>query len=448
MLKRLFNLKKSTFLSITFAFVILFNSIIFLGFGVNSATYDQQKKEIETKKSDLAKNLSKANDDLEDVSQLSNTLSGEITRKNQKIEESNQNIVKIDSLITELDKQSEVIQSQRVETVNQIKSVLVEMQKEPTPLHAFLSSQSLGDALSKFYSFSVLQEKADDYRLKLEETEAELEKNKQDQLKTKEQQEIAKGLLIAEKSSLVELKTKTQNDEAKYQQMRNSLIEQNSKLEAKLAEVESSRKKEIAEQEARRLQQEEENRKRRANERTVVSNPGGGSSGGTDSDGPDDNDTGSASCWYEEGRALNVPSGYFGSPANGSLTRAFSGCSHDGADIANDTGTELHAVASGVVVHKGSYDVSGYGIYVVVKHNLPSGQTVYSQYSHMLSESPRSVGETVAKGAVVGRMGCTGLCYGTHVHFMLYSDTYGQNGPGCRLGSSKCYNPTKVPGIL
>jgi murein DD-endopeptidase MepM/ murein hydrolase activator NlpD len=38
---------------------------------------------------------------------------------------------------------------------------------------------------------------------------------------------------------------------------------------------------------------------------------------------------------------------------------------------------------------------------------------------HMIAPSPRKVGERVRAGELVGRLGCTGSCWGDHLHFEI-----------------------------
>jgi murein DD-endopeptidase MepM/ murein hydrolase activator NlpD len=63
---------------------------------------------------------------------------------------------------------------------------------------------------------------------------------------------------------------------------------------------------------------------------------------------------------------------------------------------------------------------TGWGNYVVVRHTLPSGATVFSLYAHMM---PRSVlvkkGDMVAAGQPLGRVGHTGHATSSHLHLEI-----------------------------
>jgi murein DD-endopeptidase MepM/ murein hydrolase activator NlpD len=88
------------------------------------------------------------------------------------------------------------------------------------------------------------------------------------------------------------------------------------------------------------------------------------------------------------------------------------GHAHEGQDIFAASGTPLIAVRDGVVIREGND--GGRGNYVAI-YSEPDDQT--HVYLHMLHRTPLAPGEQVAAGTQVGTMGCTGSCYGTHLHF-------------------------------
>lgn len=82
---------------------------------------------------------------------------------------------------------------------------------------------------------------------------------------------------------------------------------------------------------------------------------------------------------------------------------------HSGMDIDGNTGDPIRAAKSGSVAAFSCG--SGYGTCVVIDH----GGGVSSLYAHM---SRRSVGSgSVSAGQVIGFVGCTGSCTGSHLHF-------------------------------
>jgi murein DD-endopeptidase MepM/ murein hydrolase activator NlpD len=100
-------------------------------------------------------------------------------------------------------------------------------------------------------------------------------------------------------------------------------------------------------------------------------------------------------------------------PVRGPITSPFGqrwGRLHAGIDIGVHTGTDVHAADSGRVVISGW--VGGYGNYVCIKHT-GSLTTCYGHNSRLGVH----VGDAVRQGATISQSGCTGHCYGPHVHF-------------------------------
>jgi len=107
-------------------------------------------------------------------------------------------------------------------------------------------------------------------------------------------------------------------------------------------------------------------------------------------------------------------------PVNGPITspfcevRAWESC-HPGIDIGVPAGTPIHAAANGVVLFTQSEAESGgYGNYTCIDH----GGGVSSCYAHQSSFGV-SQGQEVQQGDVIGLVGCTGLCFGDHLHFEI-----------------------------
>lgn len=106
-----------------------------------------------------------------------------------------------------------------------------------------------------------------------------------------------------------------------------------------------------------------------------------------------------------------VASGNFVWPAGGRITQGFVWY-HKGLDIANKAAPNVLAADSGKVVVAGWPDGYGYGNRVVIDHGN-GYRTLYGHLSRIYVVS----GQTVARGGAIGRMGCTGRCTGTHLHF-------------------------------
>ena len=100
-------------------------------------------------------------------------------------------------------------------------------------------------------------------------------------------------------------------------------------------------------------------------------------------------------------------------PVNGPVVSPFGprwGRLHAGVDIAVPAGTPIRAADSGRVVLLGP--TGGYGNYTCVSH----GGALSSCYAHQSSYAT-SMGASVRKGQVIGAVGCTGHCFGDHLHF-------------------------------
>lgn len=89
---------------------------------------------------------------------------------------------------------------------------------------------------------------------------------------------------------------------------------------------------------------------------------------------------------------------------------------HSGIDIAG-TGyySPIYATNNGTIENiKSTYD---YGNHVIINHN----NGYYTLYAHMAAFAPNiKVGDTVARGQIIGYMGMTGYATGVHVHYEIW----------------------------
>jgi murein DD-endopeptidase MepM/ murein hydrolase activator NlpD len=106
-------------------------------------------------------------------------------------------------------------------------------------------------------------------------------------------------------------------------------------------------------------------------------------------------------------------------PTYGDITSLFGerrwGHIHKGLDIANNTGTNIYASASGVVIYTGWH--GSYGRKIIIYHGF-GYSTVYAH----LSRIDINVGDEVNKGDIIGAMGNTGNSTGPHLHFEILVD--------------------------
>ncbi len=105
-------------------------------------------------------------------------------------------------------------------------------------------------------------------------------------------------------------------------------------------------------------------------------------------------------------------------PVNGPITspfcesRAWESC-HPGVDIGVPSGTPIRAAMAGrVVIMQSEASSGGYGNFTCVQHT----GSLSTCYAHQ-SQFGTSMGAQVSQGQVIGYVGCTGRCYGDHLHF-------------------------------
>ncbi len=118
------------------------------------------------------------------------------------------------------------------------------------------------------------------------------------------------------------------------------------------------------------------------------------------------------------GGSSTVSSSGFIWPVNGPITSPFGSrclgngdCSfHPGIDIGVPSGTPIRAAAAGTVIFTGWE--GGYGNLTIIDH----GNSFATAYGHQSSIAV-GAGTYVAQGQVIGYVGCTGYCFGAHLHF-------------------------------
>jgi murein DD-endopeptidase MepM/ murein hydrolase activator NlpD len=102
-------------------------------------------------------------------------------------------------------------------------------------------------------------------------------------------------------------------------------------------------------------------------------------------------------------------------PVDGPVVSGFGprwGSLHEGIDIAVPAGTPIRAADAGSVVLVQSESGSGgYGNFTCLDH----GGGLQTCYAHQSSFAVTS--GSVSQGDVIGYVGCTGHCYGDHLHF-------------------------------
>jgi murein DD-endopeptidase MepM/ murein hydrolase activator NlpD len=103
-------------------------------------------------------------------------------------------------------------------------------------------------------------------------------------------------------------------------------------------------------------------------------------------------------------------------PVSGAVVSGFGarwGSMHEGIDIAVPEMTPIRAAASGsVVLLQSEASSGGYGNFTCLDH----GGGLSTCYAHQSSFAVAE-GQSVSQGDVIGYTGCTGHCFGPHLHF-------------------------------
>ena len=100
------------------------------------------------------------------------------------------------------------------------------------------------------------------------------------------------------------------------------------------------------------------------------------------------------------------------------------GRGHEGQDLFAPIGTDELAIVDAVVTDTGSGYQGGRGNYASI-YGSDTDRTY--NYFHMLEAPQVRVGQRVSAGQKLGELGCTGSCWGPHLHFEMRrgEDEYG-----------------------
>lgn len=89
---------------------------------------------------------------------------------------------------------------------------------------------------------------------------------------------------------------------------------------------------------------------------------------------------------------------------------------HEGQDVFAPAGTPLVSVSDAVVAEAGSDGEQGNYAYLYD----PKAKRTYV-YMHMVEAAEVKTGEQVRAGQRIGGVGCTGSCWGDHLHFEVHA---------------------------
>lgn len=138
---------------------------------------------------------------------------------------------------------------------------------------------------------------------------------------------------------------------------------------------------------------------------------------------------------FDDKNVLSEDFSYIAKAEKGKITSRFGGRkdpksgqwkNHAGIDIAHPTGTEVLAMADGVIIDSGMKD-NGCGGTIAVDHGEVNGKKLKTRFCHN-SKLFKSIGDSVKKGEVIALSGGgendpgRGKSTGPHIHFEVYEN--------------------------
>ncbi|MCL1632543.1 peptidoglycan DD-metalloendopeptidase family protein [Sporolactobacillus sp. CPB3-1] len=347
-----------------------------------------------------------------------------ITSTNQKIEDTSNRVQRNQRAMAELKSEIKKI-DKRIQNRNQLlkgrlRSIYISG-GAVRYLDVLFGSKSFGNFLDRLLALKMITDQ--DNRI--------ITDQKKDKQAQKTKQKRLRAVLVQTSNDLHELQTMKNDldqEKAHKQELLAGLKDQASDIEKTmmsskeqagiLGAQESVIKKQLADQQAKARADaaaKAEVEKKKADEKKAASADHNRSvtvtsTTQTSAETTDSNNSSSSS---SQGMFVMPAAGYISS---GFGYRTFDGEFHPGIDIANSTGTPIHAAADGIVFR--AYQSSSYGNCVMISHVI-NGQLYTTVYAH-LSAIYVSDGQSVSQGQSIGAMGNTGESSGSHLHFELY----------------------------
>jgi len=128
------------------------------------------------------------------------------------------------------------------------------------------------------------------------------------------------------------------------------------------------------------------------------------------------------------------------------------GGNHSGDDLNGiggmntDLGDPVYAAGDGLVVFAGNPS-PGWGNIVILAHRDAEGKNIHTMYAHLLDIKAK-LGELVARGAVIGRVGTADGHYPAHLHFEARSSDGIDIGSGYTSKALNRLDPAEVVAAL
>lgn len=411
---------------------------------------NQLNSTINKKKGDISKNQNTQEDLLAQIQSLDNKINEtdkEIDSILAEINRTNSEIDKLQGTIKVLEKKI----ADRDELIKERLRAVQVSGGSVNYLDVLLGASSFADFIDRFSAVNtlmdadrkILEEQAADKK-SVEEQKAEVEeklaeqkqsRNKLMNLKaTLDSQKVSKGKLVdkleAQQALLIKEKGHLEEEHEEVlkvsKAVENKIVAEQARLieVARQAEI-ARKKKEAAERERqaavereRQVAAERERQAAAERERQNAANQSSSRQKSTTVSRPV-----AVAPAPEPEPVVSVSSGTWTRPASGRFSSTFGGRNigsgnefHYGSDIANSVGTPIVSAADGIVSHAGP--MGTYGNVIMVTHSI-NGQIFTTVYAH-LSAINSSVGQSVSKGQLIGKMGNTGRSTGSHLHFEVH----------------------------
>ncbi len=404
------------------------------------AEYDKQIDEAEKKLEELKKKKEKQKEYLEALEkqinlmkEKANAIQTQVNALDEEIDELNKKLKQLGSEISIIQDDIEMTEESIAETeanIAQSSDLLAQriraayMKGDDSDLQILLGADSLASFLTRL---EMMKRTSEADKKLIDEFKAKVIQLEEDKAKLEEDKEKLSGKMTEldlKKEEALEKKRELKAKKAEHDKARQELEASYGEIDKYVDELDRSSaayKGYIAKLEKEKKEADAEINKilseyyATSNQQSTTLASGGNAnpnSGGPSSGGKVDYVTSDSWAWPIGNRWCYISSEY------GYRDASISGWSfHGGIDLAGGNGAlhgaPVYATRAGRVITAVTSD-TGYGIYVLIDH----GDGYSSLYGHM-SVRYVNVGDTVAKGQMIGRVGDTGNSRGSHLHFEI-----------------------------
>ncbi|MFP7479066.1 murein hydrolase activator EnvC family protein [Terribacillus saccharophilus] len=423
---------------------------------VQSEINDLQKKQEENsnKQSELEGQINDAESKQSDNLAEQDNLLAKLDDLNNQIDKNENALNDKEDEITETNEKIEKISGEIVETEDDIdkredklSDRLVSIQQnggDVQYLQVLMGSKNFGDMVNRLNAVTTIMDSDKELLNGYIQAKQKLEDQKQ-------QREDEKQNLQDQKDKLEDIKSDLKSQASEQEDLKQQLEDEYEKLGDQILSAEEQKELAANQAEALRMAQEDaESEKadlaaqekaaaeakaaaaaaKKAAESKQEATSSSSSKSSTASTSSSSSKSSNSSSSSSSSSAKSAQAGIFSWPAQGRLSSGFgvrndpfgsgSTGNHYGQDIANATGTPVHAAADGYVSRSGT--MSGYGNVIIVTHSI-NGRTYETLYGH-LDKREVSVGEKVTRGQEIAKMGNTGASTGSHLHFEIHEGTW------------------------